>query len=94
MMCAYCCISALAGVSTEYIFKRQYKTSLHVQNTLLYTFGIVMNGGLWALQGAGIGNQDERRLICSRASTLKTWVIVVTLEELFSQSFFSCRLTD
>ncbi|XP_071109677.1 probable UDP-sugar transporter protein SLC35A4 [Haliotis cracherodii] len=79
MMCAYCWISGLAGVYTEYILKKQYETSLHVQNTLLYTFGIVLNGGVWALQEAVSGKEGERRLNLFEGFTFKTWVIVVSL---------------
>ncbi|XP_048241384.1 probable UDP-sugar transporter protein SLC35A4 [Haliotis rufescens] len=79
MMCAYCWISGLAGVYTEYILKKQYETSLHVQNTLLYTFGIVLNGGVWAVQEAVSGKEGERRLNLFEGFTFKTWVIVVSL---------------
>ncbi|XP_046328935.2 probable UDP-sugar transporter protein SLC35A4 isoform X2 [Haliotis rufescens] len=79
MMCAYCWISGLAGVYTEYILKKQYETSLHVQNTLLYTFGIVLNGGVWAVQEAVSGKEGERRLNLFEGFTFKTWAIVVSL---------------
>ncbi|KAK3710035.1 hypothetical protein QZH41_012428 [Actinostola sp. cb2023] len=45
-MLLYCTISGLAGVYTEYILKRQYQVSLHLQNSLLYTYGVVFN--FWA----------------------------------------------
>lgn len=46
LMVFYCTMSGLAGISTEYILKRQYKLSLHLQNTLMYLYGIIFN--LWA----------------------------------------------
>ncbi|XP_031553771.1 probable UDP-sugar transporter protein SLC35A4 isoform X2 [Actinia tenebrosa] len=46
LMLLYCTISGLAGVYTEYILKRQFKVSLHLQNSLLYTYGVVLN--FWA----------------------------------------------
>lgn len=45
-MVFYCTMSGLAGISTEYILKRQYKLSLHLQNTLMYLYGMIFN--LWA----------------------------------------------
>jgi len=46
LMIFYCTMSGLAGISTEYILKRQYKLSLHLQNTLMYFYGMMFN--LWA----------------------------------------------
>lgn len=46
LMISYCMTSGLAGISTEYILKRQYKLSLHLQNTLMYFYGIIFN--FWA----------------------------------------------
>nr|XP_006817758.1 PREDICTED: LOW QUALITY PROTEIN: probable UDP-sugar transporter protein SLC35A4-like [Saccoglossus kowalevskii] len=39
----YCALSGLAGVYTEYILKKNYQSSLHLQNSLLYTFGVVIS---------------------------------------------------
>ncbi|XP_046373610.1 probable UDP-sugar transporter protein SLC35A4 [Haliotis rufescens] len=79
MLCTYCCISGFAGVYTEYILKKHYQTSLHVQNTLMYTFGIVLNGGAWALQEAWSGQGEDRRMDLFEGFTLKTWALVVSL---------------
>lgn len=43
LMIFYCTMSGLAGISTEYILKRQYKVSIHLQNTLMYLYGIIFN---------------------------------------------------
>ncbi|XP_070541746.1 probable UDP-sugar transporter protein SLC35A4 [Ptychodera flava] len=43
LMILYCTISGLAGVYTEYILKKNYQLSLHLQNILLYIFGLFMN---------------------------------------------------
>lgn len=43
LMVFYCTMSGLAGISTEYILKRQYKISLHLQNTLMYFYGMMFN---------------------------------------------------
>ncbi|CAH1797910.1 unnamed protein product [Owenia fusiformis] len=58
MISIYCFISGLAGVYTEYILKRHYQTSIHLQNTLLYTFGIVLNGSAFVIQALTSGDKD------------------------------------
>lgn len=76
-MSTYCTISGMSGVYTEYILKRHYKTSLFLQNILLYMFGIIINGGLWIIQEfksskSGIYNGFFRGF------TVYTWIIVIT----------------
>ncbi|XP_067665106.1 probable UDP-sugar transporter protein SLC35A4 [Haliotis asinina] len=78
MMFIYCCISGLAGVYTEYILKRHYQTSLNVQNTLLYTFGIVLNGGMWTVQEAWGGKEEGGRVDLFEGFTFKTWAVVMS----------------
>merc|ERR1719217_1420499 len=40
----YVTISACAGVYTEFVYKKQgIDCSIHLQNAILYTFGIVVN---------------------------------------------------
>ena len=36
-------LAALAGISVEYMYKEEYHTSIHLQNTQLYAFGVVAN---------------------------------------------------
>eukprot|EP00899_Mesostigma_viride_P020083 jgi/Mesvir1/28076/Mv04669-RA.1 len=36
-------LSALAGISTEYLFQKSYSTSIFLQNAQLYTYGTVIN---------------------------------------------------
>ncbi|XP_077989257.1 putative UDP-sugar transporter protein SLC35A4 [Glandiceps talaboti] len=43
LMLIYCANSGLAGVYTEYILKKNYQVSLHLQNVLLYIFGVIIN---------------------------------------------------
>ncbi|KAJ7385456.1 hypothetical protein OS493_016540 [Desmophyllum pertusum] len=49
LMIVYCSMSGLAGISTEYILKRQYKLSLHLQNTLMYLYGMIFNLSAYGL---------------------------------------------
>ncbi|KAL5005521.1 hypothetical protein ScPMuIL_018977 [Solemya velum] len=76
MMLAYCTVSGLAGVYTEYILKNQYETSLHLQNILLYTFGITLNGGVW-LTNHLRQETSERKNLFEGYSTY-TWIIIAT----------------
>jgi len=43
MIVVYCTISGLAGVYNEWILKRNYNESLHLQNIFLYTYGTFFN---------------------------------------------------
>ena len=43
----YCLISALAGVYTEFILKKDLQTSLNLQNLMLYSFTVFLNFGGW-----------------------------------------------
>lgn len=45
MISLYCFISGLSGVYTELILKNRYEMSIHLQNSLLYIYGIIINGG-------------------------------------------------
>ena len=47
IMLTYCLISALAGVYTEYILKKDLYTPLHLQNMMLYSFSISINFVGW-----------------------------------------------
>lgn len=43
MMLVYCVFSGLAGVYNEWILKKNYFESLHLQNVYVYTYGTVLN---------------------------------------------------
>lgn len=43
MILCYCTISGLAGVYNEWILKKHYSESLHIQNIYLYTYGSILN---------------------------------------------------
>jgi len=54
-------ISGFAGVYTEYIVKRQFQISLHQQNTMLYTFGVLFNFLTYAafVNSSNLGTRHE-----------------------------------
>lgn len=56
LMVFYCTMSGLAGISTEYILKRQYKLSLHLQNTLMYLYGMIFNLCAYAWSQGSLGS--------------------------------------
>ena len=43
MVLTYCTLSGLAGVYNEWILKKHYSESLHVQNIYLYSYGTLLN---------------------------------------------------
>ena len=43
MIIIYCTLSGLAGVYNEWILKRNYNESIHLQNIFLYTYGTILN---------------------------------------------------
>ncbi|CAF0958392.1 unnamed protein product [Adineta ricciae] len=43
MIIIYCILSGLAGVYNEWILKRNYNESLHLQNVFLYMYGTLFN---------------------------------------------------
>ncbi|KAK6178808.1 hypothetical protein SNE40_011308 [Patella caerulea] len=79
MMFTYCFISGLSGVYTEYIFKRNLKCSIHLQNIFLYVVGIILNGSMWQfkrINAADYLNDDSDSLL--RGFTVYTWIIVLS----------------
>lgn len=54
LLILYCLISGLSSVYTELIMKRQ-RLPLALQNLFLYTFGVILNLGLYAGSGPGPG---------------------------------------
>nr|KAG5703676.1 hypothetical protein BaRGS_002550 [Batillaria attramentaria] len=80
-MLTYCSISALAGVYTEYILKKDFQTSLHLQNMMLYLFSIFINGGSWFVGeffSIGAYSSDESTFQFLKGFSIYTWLIVVT----------------
>lgn len=69
-------LAALAGISVEYMYKEEYHTSIHLQNTQLYAFGVVANGLV-------VLARDNEALVAGTAmrgfDELQAWLVVVTL---------------
>ncbi|XP_064618555.1 probable UDP-sugar transporter protein SLC35A4 isoform X2 [Lineus longissimus] len=76
MISCYCFISGLSGVYTEYVLKRHYQTSLHLQNSLLYTFGIMLNGGAWVTEAIYSKEADSFNLF--RGYSVYTVLIILS----------------
>jgi len=76
MISLYCFISGLAGVYTEYILKKKYEVSLHLQNGLLYVFGMSLNAGSW-IYGA-MSSDDEGAWDLFAGYSVYTWMLVAT----------------
>ena len=74
MLFCYCFISGLAGVVTEYILKKQMELSLHLQNALLYIFGVVINLFIFMQQK----NYDLSFTTLFEGYSIYTWAIIVT----------------
>lgn len=72
MISIYSTISGMAGVYTEYILKGKYETSIHMQNGLLYIFGIILNGSIWVF---GTARGEESWNLFKGYNTY-TWLLV------------------
>uniref|UniRef100_A0A1I8H3M9 UDP-sugar transporter protein SLC35A4 n=1 Tax=Macrostomum lignano TaxID=282301 RepID=A0A1I8H3M9_9PLAT len=55
MISAYCTVSGLAGVYTEYVLKKQPALNINMQNALLYVFGVAVNLLTFAIGGMIMG---------------------------------------
>uniref|UniRef100_A0A1I8FE45 SLC35A4 n=1 Tax=Macrostomum lignano TaxID=282301 RepID=A0A1I8FE45_9PLAT len=53
MISAYCTVSGLAGVYTEYVLKKQPALNINMQNALLYVFGVAVNLLTFVVQARG-----------------------------------------
>jgi probable UDP-sugar transporter A4 len=72
-----CTLSGLAGVYNEWILKKYYSESLHVQNIYLYTYGSLLN----LVPTIGIPlltSQSLDQFNLFRGFSIYTWLIIVT----------------
>lgn len=76
MMVTYCFISGFAGVYSEYILKRHVKMSLHLQNMLLYTFGMCVNGTLWFINESSRTDIEDRFSLFRGYSSITVLIIL------------------
>lgn len=73
MITAYCTVSALAGVYTEYVLKKQASLNINLQNSLLYMFGVGVNLATFAVQSRG---RQDGSYDLFRGFTGLTWVLI------------------
>ncbi|CAF1518781.1 unnamed protein product [Rotaria sp. Silwood1] len=77
MIAIYCTFSGLAGVYNEWILKKHYSESLHLQNVFLYSYGTILN--LFpAILSATIKSQTLNFFNPFHGFSLYTWLIVIT----------------
>ncbi|UJR20637.1 hypothetical protein I4U23_023762 [Adineta vaga] len=77
MIGIYCTLSGLAGVYNEYILKKHYNESLHVQNMFLYCYGTILNF-IPAIGAAILSSHTTRSFNPFRGFSFYTWLIVLT----------------
>ncbi len=77
MIAIYCTISGLAGVYNEWILKKHYSQSLHLQNIYLYSYGTILNL-IPAVSSAMIISRTGQVFNPFRGFTFYTWIIVLT----------------
>ncbi|CAH8867195.1 unnamed protein product [Trichobilharzia szidati] len=77
MISAYCTVSGLSGVYTEHVMKKHSYMSIHLQNFLLYTFGVIVNGIalIFEVHRKGISDEDFQFF---RGFTYLTWILILT----------------
>ncbi|CAH1783388.1 unnamed protein product [Owenia fusiformis] len=68
-----CTFSGLAGVYSEYILKKNYQTSIHLQNIMLYTFGIMLNGGAWVVDAV----HNDRGFNLFQGYSTFVWISII-----------------
>jgi len=77
MIIIYCTLSGLAGVYNEWILKKYYSESLHLQNIYLYSYGTILNL-IPAVSSAMIISRTGQVFNPFRGFTFYTWIIVLT----------------
>ncbi|KER28567.1 hypothetical protein T265_13549, partial [Opisthorchis viverrini] len=76
LIALYCTISGLSGVTTEYLMKQRAQMNIHLQNALLYTFGIILNGLMFVVEVHRSG--DPAYWNPFKGYTLWTWLLILT----------------
>ncbi|PAA58036.1 hypothetical protein BOX15_Mlig007964g1, partial [Macrostomum lignano] len=75
MISAYCTVSGLAGVYTEYVLKKQPALNINMQNALLYVFGVAVNLLTFVVQARG---RSDSSFDLFRGFTFLTWVLILS----------------
>jgi probable UDP-sugar transporter A4 len=77
MIAIYCTLSGLAGVYNEWILKRNYSESLHLQNIYLYAYGTFFNL-IPTVSLIMTSSQSVYHLNLFHGFSFYTWLIVFT----------------
>lgn len=77
MIAIYCTFSGFAGVYNEWILKKHYSESLHLQNIFLYSYGTILN--LFPVTFIFLSNSRNENIFNPfHGFSFYTWLIVVT----------------
>ncbi|ESO10641.1 hypothetical protein HELRODRAFT_142702, partial [Helobdella robusta] len=68
----YCSVSGFSGVYCEYILKDKFEVSIHLQNTVLYSFGVILNFFTFVYYSLS----DDFNLV--RGFNIYVWLIIIT----------------
>lgn len=77
MVFIYCMLSGFAGVYSEWILKKHFTESLHLQNIYLYTYGSLLN----FVPAVGIPlllTRSFRQMNLFEGFSIYTWLIIAT----------------
>lgn len=77
LIAIYCTLSGLAGVYNEWILKKFYSESLHLQNIYLYSYGTLLNFSP-AFSSSILSFGSDRFVNPFRGFSIYTWLIVIT----------------
>ncbi|CAL8081099.1 unnamed protein product [Calicophoron daubneyi] len=76
MISIYCTISGFSGVYTEYVMKKRAQMSVHLQNSMLYVFGIILNGIAFIAEALKAGDGSIWNV--TKGFSAHTWWLIVT----------------
>ncbi|CAF1225926.1 unnamed protein product [Adineta steineri] len=77
MIAIYCTISGFSGVYNEWILKKYYTESIHIQNIFLYTYGVIFNL-IPAITVAMYSSGSSYSFNLFHGFTFYTWIIILT----------------
>lgn len=77
MISIYCTISGLSGVYTEYVMKRRAQMNIHLQNSMLYIFGVLLNGLAFVFDFFHRSDQSASWNLLKGFSHW-TWLLIIT----------------
>lgn len=77
MVLIYCTISGLAGVYNEWILKKYYTESLHLQNIYLYIYGSILNS-IPSVAIPLVLSRSLSQINPFEGFSIYTWLVVIT----------------